>query len=79
MLFELPMGVVMIALDGCFLERPVYALDLSVGPRMLRFCQAMFDAVFITADVKHMPNISCCRAVPIAGLYSRASASVRAS
>ena len=43
MLIELLMCVVVIALDGCFLDRAVHSLDLTIGPRMLGFGQPVLD------------------------------------
>jgi hypothetical protein len=33
--FELPMAVIVIAFDGCFLDCAVHPFDLPVGPGML--------------------------------------------
>lgn len=38
---ELVVTVVMVAFDRRVLDRPVHALDLTVGPRMPRLCQSM--------------------------------------
>ena len=45
MLPKLVMTVVIIALDGSVLDRPVHALDLAIGPRMFRHGRSMFDIV----------------------------------
>lgn len=45
MLPKLIMAVVIIAFDGSVLDRPVHALDLSIGPRMFRSGRSMFDIV----------------------------------
>lgn len=45
MLPKLIMTVVIIALDGSVLDRPVHALDLAIGPRMFRPGRSMFDIV----------------------------------
>jgi hypothetical protein len=42
---QLVMTVVVIALDGRFLDGSVHAFYLPVGPGMIRFCEPMFDAV----------------------------------
>ena len=42
---ELVMGFVVEAFDGCLLERPVHAFDLSVGPRVSRFGEPMVDVI----------------------------------
>ena len=44
-LAQLCVIVVMDAFDSGFLDGPVHALDLSVGPGMLDLRQAMFDAM----------------------------------
>lgn len=41
-----------ITLDGGVLERAIHALDLTVGPRMIRACQPMIDAADRTALIK---------------------------
>ena len=51
---QLVMTVVVIALDGRFLDGSVHAFYLPVGPGMIRFCQPMFDAVQQTDPVKGM-------------------------
>jgi hypothetical protein len=50
-------AVVVIALDGGFLDGPVHAFDLAVGPRMLDFGKPMLDAVLAAAHVKHMGHV----------------------
>lgn len=62
--FELIAWVVMIALDGRFLDRSVRALDLAIGPGMFDLGQPMFDPVLW----KRISNIcvSCRRAIRIA-------------
>lgn len=40
---ELVVGLVVVALDGGVLDRAVHPLDLSVGPGMLRLCEAVLD------------------------------------
>jgi len=61
------MVVVMEALDGRFLDRPVHSLDLAVGPRMLRFCQAMFNAIFTASHVEHVCYVPGGRAILVTG------------
>lgn len=46
MIFELVVTVVMVAFDGRFLDRPVHAFDLPIGPRMLDLGEPVLDAVF---------------------------------
>ena len=56
----------MIASDGRFLDRPVHALDLTVGPRMLDLGEPVLDAVLPAPHVEHMYHGSRCRAIRIA-------------
>src|SRR5271156_316438 len=42
---QLLVCVVVVAFDGRFLDRAVHSLDLSVGPGMVDFGEAMLDAV----------------------------------
>lgn len=55
----------MVALDGCFLDRAVHALDLAIGPGMLDLSQAMFDAILLAVHIKHMCHVSCRRAARV--------------
>lgn len=43
---ELFVAVMVIALDGCFLDRTVHALDLTIRPEMPSLGQTVFNAVF---------------------------------
>ena len=43
--FELIVSIVMVALDGRFLDRAVHALDLAVGPWVLGLGRAVLDVV----------------------------------
>lgn len=45
MRLELVMRAVVVALDGGFLDGPVHALDLTIGPGMVDLCHAVFDAM----------------------------------
>jgi hypothetical protein len=38
-----------VALDGGFLDGPVHAFDLPIGPGMVDLCHAMFDAMLTAA------------------------------
>jgi hypothetical protein len=51
---ELIVGVIVISLHGRLLDRPVHALDLSVGSRVIGFSQLMFDSVLTTGVVQGM-------------------------
>ena len=64
--FELIVSVVMVALDGGFLDRAVHALDLAIGPGMLDLSQPMFDAILLAAHIEHMCRVSCRRTVGVA-------------
>ena len=55
--------VVIIAFDSCLFDRPVHALNLTVGPGVSDLGQAVFDIVFITDTVKDVPS---CRFVFLA-------------
>jgi len=46
--------VVMIALNGGFLDCPVHTFDLAVGPRMLDLGKPVLDPVLAAAHVEHM-------------------------
>lgn len=52
MLLELLVIVVMEPFDGGILNSPVHPLDLTVGPWVLHFCQAVFNAVSSADPVK---------------------------
>ena len=60
------MSIIMVALDGRFLDRAVHALDLAIGPGMLDLGQPMFDAILLAAHIEHMCHVSCRRAVRVA-------------
>src|SRR5882757_7022828 len=57
MALELPVAVVVIALDGGFLDCAVHALDLTVRPRVLDLGQPVLDAVLAAAHVEHMGHV----------------------
>ena len=64
-LSKLIMGFVMIAAHGCFFQGAVHALDLALGPGMVRFGEPVLDAVFPTAHIEHMGSITRGRAIGI--------------
>jgi len=64
--FELIVSIVIIALDGRFLDRAIHSLDLAIGPGMFDFGLPMFNPVLLAAHIKHMRYVSCRRAVRIA-------------
>ena len=51
---QLTMAIVVIALDGGFLDRSVHAFDLAIRPRMLDLGQPMLNAILMAAHVKHV-------------------------
>ena len=51
---ELMVAVVVVTLNGSFLDGSVHALDLAVGPGMMGFGQAMFDTAAKTDPVEGM-------------------------
>lgn len=58
MCFELLMAVVVEALDGRFLDGPVHAFDLAIGPWMLDLGEAVLDAVFSASHVEHVGHVT---------------------
>lgn len=63
---QLLVAVVVIAFHRGILDGAVHALDLTIGPRMVRFGQAMFDPVGIAYHVEaHGPRIG---SVSVSGL-----------
>jgi len=53
---ELVVTVVVVTLDGGILDGPIHALDLAVGPRVMRFGQTVLDAVVLASPVERMPT-----------------------
>ena len=58
MIFELPVGVVVIAPDSSLLERSVHPLDLAVGPRVVGLGEAMFDVALAADAIEHVQPIA---------------------
>jgi len=56
--FELAMIVVVEALDSCLLDGAVHPFDLPIGPGMLHFGQAVFDAILATTHVEHVGHVA---------------------
>ena len=56
---ELVMVVVVVSLDGRFLDGPVHPLDLPVGPWMFWLGQAMLDAMAPTGPVERVAAELC--------------------
>ncbi len=40
--------------DRCFLDRPVHALDLAIGPEVVDLGQSMLDAVQVADTIKNV-------------------------
>ena len=74
---ELLMAVVMIALDGGVLDRPVHAFHLAIGPGMSDLGETMLDPVFSAAHVEHMGDVRGGRAVNVARRKRELDAIVR--
>ena len=58
MLSKLIVGLVMIAAHGCFFQGAVHALDLAVGPGMVRFGEPVLDSVFPAAYIEHVGGVT---------------------
>ena len=56
--FELPMAVVVIALDGSFLDGSVHSLDLTVRPWVLDFGEPVLDAILPAAHIEHVRHVT---------------------
>jgi len=69
------MIVVVIPFDGGLLDRAVHALDLTIGPRVVRFGQAMLDPVCLADQIE--AHFSESDAVAVARLLSELDAIVR--
>lgn len=74
---ELIVCVVVKALDGRFLDRPVHAFDLSVRPRVLRLRQSMFDAKLLAGAIEGMSAEPGCWTKPILRQVGKLDAVVR--
>lgn len=53
------MGVVVVAFDRRFLDRPVHALDLAVGPGVVHFSQPVVDLMFTADAVEDVFECKC--------------------
>lgn len=51
---KLAVSLVVIAFDGCFLDRAIHSLDLTIRPRMLDLGQSMLDAVLPACAAEDM-------------------------
>ena len=71
---QLLVVLVVVAFHRRLFDGAVHALDLSIGPRMVRFGQAMFDIVGFANHVEpHRPGIE---GVPVSGLLCELDAVV---
>ena len=52
MVAKLLMGIVVVTVNGRIFERTVHALDLTIGPRMFGFGQAVVNAMLETNPIK---------------------------
>jgi len=73
---KLLVAVVVVALDGRFLDGPVHALDLPVGRRALDLGQAVLDAVFAATHVEHMRHVERGRTIGVTGWERKLNAVV---
>ena len=62
---QLGMTVVMIAFDGCLLDRAVHTLNLTVGPWMLRLGKVVFDIMAPTSAVEGMTTPASGRTIAV--------------
>ena len=63
--FQLVVRSVVIPFHGGFLDCSVHAFHLSVRPGMFWFCEPVFNAVPVTAQVEHMREPLRCWPVAI--------------
>lgn len=68
------MALIVEAFDGRFLDTPVHPLDLSVGPRVVRFGEPVFDVVGLADHVE--AHLTGPGGVPVAGLLGELDAVV---
>ena len=74
---QLLMVVIMEAFDGCFLDRPVHSLDLTICPRVLWLRQAMFNGVLTAPHVEHVCHVPGSRAILVTGWIRKLDPIVR--
>ena len=58
--------VVVVPLDGRFLDGPVHPLDLTIGPGMIDFGEAMLDVVLAATHLEHVGDEPRCWSIGIA-------------
>ena len=71
------MGLVVIAPNGGFLEGAVHPLDLTVGPGMVRFGEAVLDTMLAADAVEHVQPVAGRRAGTHGGHIAELYAVVR--
>src|SRR4051794_32359799 len=54
---QLVVIVVVIAFDGCVLDRAVHSFDLAVGPGMIDLGESVFDTVLAATQSEHVRHI----------------------
>ena len=60
---QLVVIVVVIAFDGCVLDRAVHSFDLAVGPGMIDLGESVFDTVLAATQSEHVRHISRVRRI----------------
>ena len=73
---ELLMVVVVASLDGGILDGAVHAFDLAIGPRMVRLCQPVLDAMLAAEPVEQVHAELRCRTGAAAGRVAELDAVV---
>ena len=59
---ELVEALVVVTLDSRIFRRAVHPLSLSVGPRVIGFCQTVLDAVLTAEAIEQVHAETGCRA-----------------
>ena len=72
---ELLMAFLVEALNCSFFDGTVHALHLTIGPRMVRLCKAMFDIVRLTDHIE--PHLTGVCGVSVTRLLGELDAIVR--
>jgi hypothetical protein len=62
---ELLVAVVVIALDGGFLDGPVHAFDLTIGPWVLDLGEAMLDTALLASHIEHVRHVTRRRTIGV--------------
>lgn len=77
MIFQLPVGLVVVSPDGGFLECAVHPLNLAVGPGVIGFGQAMLDAMFLAGPIEGVTAPPGGEAITVLGQVGELDAVVR--